>query len=193
MPLSGNEIFVDCGAYTGDTAALLLQAMERRSIDFTGEIFAFEPDAHNFAKLAGRASRLTNCRCFHKGVWDAAGILKYCNSVRGTDSFVVSVAAEPIHDNSFEKVEIEVVSLDEMLHGKAITFIKMDVEGSELPALRGAKQIMAAYRPKLAVCIYHKKEDVIDIPQYIHSIRPDYDLYVRSHARDFSELVLYAV
>jgi FkbM family methyltransferase len=193
MPLSGNEIFVDCGAYTGDTVLRLLSVMEKRHIDFTGKIFAFEPDANNFAKLAEHTARLINCRCFHKGIWEFSTILKYNNSSRRYDSHVASVAKEIIHSNFIEEADVEVVFLDEMFEDTEITFIKMDIEGSELPALRGAKKIISTYKPKLAICIYHKKEDIFDIPQYIYSICPDYDFYIRSHSLDFSELVLYAV
>ena len=71
--------------------------------------------------------------------------------------------------------------------------IKMDVEGSELDALEGAKQTILNNKPKLAVCLYHKTKDFIDIPNLIHNLVPEYKLYVRHHSFSVNETVLYAI
>ena len=73
---------------------------------------------------------------------------------------------------------IETVILDDFLHGERVTFIKMDIEGAELDALRGASRIIKEQKPKLAISIYHRLEDIIEIPKLIISLRPDYRLYV---------------
>lgn len=69
----------------------------------------------------------------------------------------------------------------------------MDIEGAELPALHGALKIIKRDKPTLAICVYHKREDLITIPQYIKKIVPEYKLYLRVHYAYASELVLYAV
>lgn len=74
-----------------------------------------------------------------------------------------------------------------------MTFIKMDIEGAELEALHGCRDTIIKYRPKLAICVYHKPEDIIEIPSYIHEIVPEYKLYLRHHSKDLSETVLYAL
>lgn len=71
--------------------------------------------------------------------------------------------------------------------------IKMDIEGSELRALEGAKQLIQKYKPRLAICIYHRPEDVTDILQYIRTLVPEYKLYIRHHAINQCETVVYAV
>lgn len=71
--------------------------------------------------------------------------------------------------------------------------IKMDIEGSELKALKGAALTIKEHHPILAVCVYHKKEDLVTIPQYIKSLCPKYRLYLRNYSRYSQELVLYAV
>lgn len=68
----------------------------------------------------------------------------------------------------------------------------MDIEGSELRALMGSEETIKKYKPKLAICIYHKREDLITIPQYIKIIVPEYKLYLRAHFPYVSETVLYA-
>lgn len=87
---------------------------------------------------------------------------------------------------------IETVALDEFLRGERVTFIKMDIEGAERDALKGAAQIIREQKPKLAVSIYHRPDDVIEIPKLILSLRPDYRLYIRHYSLLSNETVLYA-
>lgn len=87
---------------------------------------------------------------------------------------------------------IEVVSLDSYIKEK-VTFIKMDIEGAELEALKGCQNTIKKYRPKLAISVYHKKEDIIEIPGYIMSLVPDYHFYLRHYSSGFAETVLYAL
>ncbi len=69
----------------------------------------------------------------------------------------------------------------------------MDIEGAELEALQGAKNTIQRFLPKLAICIYHKPKDIIEIPLYIKKIAPRYNLYLRHYSNFHSETVLYAV
>ena len=68
----------------------------------------------------------------------------------------------------------------------------MDIEGSELPALKGAVNIIKRNKPKLAICIYHSDSDMIDIAEWIHTVVPEYRLFVRQHSWEITETVLYA-
>lgn len=69
----------------------------------------------------------------------------------------------------------------------------MDIEGSELEALKGAVHTIQRDKPKLAICIYHKPEDMTEIPLYIKSLVPEYKFYVRHHSNCWTDTVLYAV
>lgn len=76
---------------------------------------------------------------------------------------------------------------------EAPTFIKMDIEGAEKEALIGAEQIIRCHKPKLAICVYHKPEDIYVLPELINSFREDYRFYLRHYSNTIYETVLYAV
>lgn len=88
--------------------------------------------------------------------------------------------------------EIEVTSLDDTITGK-VSFIKMDIKGSEIPALRGGERVIRENKPKLAVCVYHLEEDLWEIPLLIKQLAPEYKIYMRQHFEELDwETVCYA-
>lgn len=95
---------------------------------------------------------------------------------------------------SLEGKEVDCDSLDNLLKGETVDFIKMDIEGAERMALLGASNTIGNHKPILAVCIYHKPEDFFDIPLLIEEMVPDeYCYYVRQYRYGQSETVLYAL
>jgi hypothetical protein len=94
-------------------------------------------------------------------------------------------------------ITINAIALDDFFNGKLEhempTFIKLDIEGAEREALLGAKNIIAKYKPKLAICAYHKPEDVYELAETIASIRSDYNFVLRQHENGVLETILYAV
>jgi FkbM family methyltransferase len=74
-----------------------------------------------------------------------------------------------------------------------VDFIKMDIEGAELNALRGAEATLKKFKPRLAICVYHKRDDMITIPRYLNSLGIGYDLYMNHYSIHSEETVLFAV
>lgn len=180
-----NEItrggYIDCGAYTGDTV--------EKFITWSGgnykKIFAIEADPDNFAKLEKfvREKNYKDVEIFNCGVWHEKTQLTF-NSDGNTSS---GISAEG-------NVKISVDTIDNIVGDENIDFIKMDIEGAELNALRGAVKTIEKNKPTLAICVYHKIEDLITIPQFIKSICGDYEFYLRKHLINSDcELVLYAI
>jgi hypothetical protein len=88
---------------------------------------------------------------------------------------------------------IEVDTVDNIAAGKPVSYIKLDVEGAELEALKGAEQTIKTFKPILGISIYHKQRDLIDIPMYLKVIVPEYKFYFRVHKKLAIDTVLYAV
>lgn len=182
VTLEEDEVFVDCGAYDGDTVRSFINCMKAAGISKYEKIYAFEADVKNCQKCAENLSQFENIEVISKGVYD-----KDCELFFDETGTMGSA----INENSTFK--IEATSIDEAVSGRKVTFIKMDIEGAELKALQGAEETIRRYRPKLAVCVYHKAEDLITIPQYIKNLDPTYRLYLRSYWESGFDTILYAV
>ena len=102
----------------------------------------------------------------------------------GTASRIVSYETEYV---------IDTISIDDYFGEGKCNYIKMDIEGAELPALKGGINLIKRERPILAISIYHSLEDFWKIPQYLMMNLDNYRYYVRHHALIFCETVLYAI
>ena len=96
-----------------------------------------------------------------------------------------------VQENGTEVVPVD--TIDHVCASNKVTFIKMDIEGSELEALRGAAEVIRRDKPKLAISIYHRPTDYFEIPFYVKELVPEYRLYIRHHKMVYYDTVLYAV
>jgi len=178
--IDDNEVLIDCGAYDGDFSLALTEVIKPKFI------YAFECDPENFEKLEKNTSHLENIHIINKGCWSEKTILSFSN---------YGTMASKIEGNG--QIKIETDSIDNIVLTSsdvqnAVTFIKMDVEGAELEALKGARNTILKHTPKLAISVYHLREDLVSIPQYILSLNRQYKLYLRHYESFSSELILYA-
>lgn len=176
------ESFVDCGGFHGETVEAFISFLKDNHIDSWKHIYSLEPDYENVLIMKETLKDIKNLDIIEAGAYSKTGKVSF-ESSQGSSSRISDCG-----ENS-----VQVVSLDDCLKGKEVTFIKMDIEGSELAALRGAEEIICKNKPKLAICIYHKKEDLLDIPQYLMSLNLGYKFFVRNYSRCGVETVLYAV
>lgn len=178
VTLSSDERYIDCGAFNGDSIVEFYNAVSGKY----DKIIAYEMDDVNLVALQENINsyNVHDCKIIGCGVGEKHEIIKGTKGMNST-----SYLGHGIDD-------VEVVSIDDTVDGK-VTFIKMDIEGFELQALKGAKNTIIDNKPKLAICMYHKFEDLWEIPQYILSIVPEYKLYFRNYHNSASECILYAL
>ena len=174
-----DEAYIDCGAYMGDTLDEFIKNCPRYK-----HIAAFEPENANFQKLQARYAGKRDVTLLNIGAYDKEGTL----FIKGRDAWV-SVAT----DGRDGAAAIRVNTIDNLGFEK-VTFIKMDIEGAELNALKGAEKTILRDKPKLAICIYHSNEDTLHIAEYIHHLVPEYRFRVRQYNcyPYIDETVLYA-
>lgn len=173
-----DEVFVDAGCLDCETSF----EFAKRCSNYQ-KIIAFEPDERNFkvCEEIARSSFNQRMEVYNWGLWDKEENLYF------KSSFTTST----ISDEGDYKIQVN--KLDNVVNGERVSFIKMDIEGAELNALKGAEQTIRKWKPKLAICIYHKLDDIIDIPLYIHSLDLGYKFYIRHYTNSDEETVLYAV
>lgn len=180
-----NISFVDCGAYIGDTFEALLKYASDVKANvscYTG----FEPDKDNFKKFEDKLENEKNTKytLYPYAVCDRAKELYF--DMLGT-------TASKVENNIQTSIHVKGIAMDDIEFSQAPTHIKMDIEGEERNALIGAQNLIRTYKPKLAICIYHKPEDIYDIINLIHAWNLGYRFEMRVYEDVGIDLVLYAI
>ena len=173
-----DEVVIDAGAYDGATAINFLEWGKGK----VKHVYSFELDPVNAARCEETfkpyADKVT---LVPKGTWDKDAVI-HINATGGTRSGIRGLG----------DTEAYLTSIDNVVKDERVTFIKMDVEGAELKSLMGARNTIIKNHPRLAICAYHKPEDMYEIPGYILSIVPEYKFYLRHYSLCSFETVLYA-
>jgi FkbM family methyltransferase len=182
MQPAPEEFYIDAGCYDGKT---ILDFFE-----FTGgegKVYGFEPDPTCYGNTLDAISTLDGCdvTLFPKGLWSVAGTQRFSSKPE--------VAGSNINDGG--DIRIDTVALDDIVgESDRITMVKMDIEGAELDALKGGARAIRSNAPRLAISIYHKPEDIVEIPLFILSLNPGYKFYIRHHVPWLNnETILYAI
>lgn len=175
---SKNETFIDCGGYIGDTTKNFILRNPKYE-----KIIIYEPIKSHFKICQRYFNNNQNI------------ILK--NNCCGKENKLVKMAQDDVssHVSKTGSEFVHMIKLDDDLLNIHPTFIKMDIEGFELDALKGMTRILKEEKPKLAICVYHKPMDILEIPEFIKSINPNYKLALRQYIhrlKSDTELVLYA-
>ena len=180
--LRDDECLVDGGAFDGDT----LRAFLRARCEAFGRVHAFEPDPNSHAALR------TFLACLPA---DLAGRIRPYQAALGAGAGVVHLQAQGDHLSAVGATgtPVPVMAVDDLPRDLPITFLKLDLEGSERPALAGARDTLARDRPVLAVAIYHHPGDLFGLPLLIRDRCEDYRFHLRTHNRFGLDVVLYAV
>lgn len=193
------KAFVDAGCYDCATS--------KRFVQWCGgdysKIFAFEPDLENFSQcqIISEASDL-RIELFPAGLSDRAQTVRFASGEKDC-GFIIDLDAEN-QGTSFQvqlshsaedvksECSIQAVALDDVVKNTEIGFIKMDIEGAELSALQGARDVIIRDRPLLAISVYHRRGDVLTIMDYLHEVVPEYRFWLRHYDIMPYETVLYA-
>lgn len=187
---SDSEVFVDGGFFTGDTAEEFIRVTNGRY----KKIYGFEPDQYVREKMNPNLNN-EKIEIICAGLYSSTGTVSFATTEGSSAASGGNVIGE-VENQSENVISIPTVSIDDFFADKPIelqpTFIKMDIEGSEMAALQGAIHTIQKHRPKLAICVYHKPEDIYELTKFIYDLCPSYKFTLRHYAHYFWETVLYA-
>ena len=188
----GEEMYLDLGAYNGDTVQEFLQLTRGRY----KKIVALEPDPKNYKKLTDfvRQYELKNVTCLQAGVWNDCGSLELTGNGGRQSTFweadrsgfaTQNLSQTGSMKKKIKKQQVTVVSVDTVLGNEHADYMKFDVEGVEKEALEGAAGHLApdgnGALPKLLVAAYHHDEDLFALPLLLWKLQPEYKIYLRKH------------
>jgi FkbM family methyltransferase len=172
---SNDEVFVDIGSYDGYTTQQFLNRCPKY-----GAIHVFEPEPSNMAVVKERLK-------------DYKDIFYYPYGAHSEEkSFALTSAGSASSLCANGDLTINLVRIDDVIH-QPFSFLKMDIEGSELEALRGGSNSIRACQPRLAVGVYHKVDDFWRIPNFVLSINENYKIYLRHYTEGVTETVMFFV
>jgi FkbM family methyltransferase len=180
-PKPGERV-IDAGAFTGESSIIFA-----RAVGESGTVYAFEP-VENHTEV---------CKLnFSRPGYQHVTLFEYAVGDCNVDAPPVRVSEySPGYRASSAEAPVSTRRIDDLVADGSIDrvdFLKMDVEGAEMAALRGAESAIRKFRPKLALSIYHKPDDLFEIINYVHGLGLGYALFIDHHTIFDEETVLYA-
>jgi FkbM family methyltransferase len=180
-----DDVVLDCGACWGETTLYFAHEVGRN-----GKVYAFEFTRENLSVLRANLDLNPHLRSaveiIEHAVWDASGVdISYVDNGPGSSVTTDAIAAAP---------KCSTLAIDDFVETRRldrVDFIKMDIEGAEVPALKGALKTLQRFTPKLAISAYHKPDDLRTIPTLVNELGLAYEFYLDHHTIHVWETVLY--
>lgn len=175
------DVVVDAGAHVGKVTQSFAKACGPR-----GLVYAFEPDSANFSELSKRNGRTKHVIPVQSGIWDSTTTLRFSNTTGSSAGYALAEDGE---------TTVPVVSIDDFFSKdrRPPTVIKLDIEGAEAAAIKGAEKTILKYKPRLMISAYHKAEDLWNLLFQVKKIRDDYKFYLGHHNFYHTETDIYAI
>ena len=177
------DIVVDCGAYTGDT----LSDFDKLPDCTYKKYLALEPTSNHIEKIEQyihENNLIGKVYPIEVAVWDKTDELYFMDSA-GMGGNVTSSGNILVRADTIDNIVKD--------YNGNVDLIKMDIEGSEVNALKGAEETIRRNHPILAICVYHKISDLWEVPEIISKYYDGYKFYLRHHSEGIDETVLYAI
>lgn len=187
------EIFVDAGAYVGDSLEQFIWSVN----GVFQKIYAFEPGGVQFAAMKRRVNRLIaewalkpdSIELVNKGLGSSNSLCKILNSDVLIQTQIDSYTER--EDLNKSLTTIRSVSLDNYFKGERFSFLKVDVEGSEHALIEGAENSIRKHRPRIALSVYHYPTDIFTLPLKCSELNSDYTCALGHHSSQLMDTVAY--
>lgn len=188
------ETIFDGGFYNGIQALAFKQHFKNLK-----KLYAFEPMYEKFRNESYDAllEKENFVKIIPFGLWDEAKEIEFCENTTAQQGSRIRGTKEGDQLRKTEVVvKIKTTTIDETVKRegiKKLDFIKLDVEGSELNALKGGEKTILKDRPQMAISIYHSYNDLLDIPIYLNKLLDNYSLHIDHYSPNLCETIIYAI
>ncbi|GAB6039375.1 FkbM family methyltransferase [Endothiovibrio diazotrophicus] len=179
------DLIVEGGAYVADTTSMYCESVGKRC-----RIYAFEPSQENHRDLLAGIARdgLEEMVVpIKRGLWSSSATLGFRADFHERGAYRIA------DEGGTEEIEVEPLDRFVEREGIRVDLIKMDIEGAEVEALKGASETIRRFRPKLQISIYHCSEHYFEVAHLIKALVPSYRLFIGHHSPTIEETVLYAI
>lgn len=185
--INSDEVYVDCGAYTGDSISEFCRIVKNEY----RKIFAFELDENNY-RLMKEKITIKNGQMYNYGVWDENRTIEYgVGTTYDSKEGICIWKTKMVGNQAIKKAEVR--RIDDILLNEEVSFIKMDIEGAEIKGICGAEKIIKTQKPKLAICVYHKISDFWQVPLLINKLNSNYQFALMHQCKyGLLDSILYA-
>lgn len=177
-------VYVDAGAFDGDT----LMSFVQENLESLNIAIGIEPDSDNFKRMDDAIKAAPDfvqkkIRTVQAALDRQSGVSKFS---------AMHTQESALCDDGNQNVET--VSVDDLLKDESFStaYLKLDIEGAEAQVILGARSLIEAGSVILSISVYHKPDDLWELPILVHSINPDYRFILRSHGCDGADLTMYA-
>lgn len=192
ITLRDGEVLVDGGASNGLSAATFAETCRRRGLA-PRRIDCFEPEENNFQVAKRNTAHLPTVHYVQRALWSTETTLSFVALSDDDPGARLEICGGASLNAAARKTEVRTVSIDAHCAGEEVTFIKMDVEGAETEALRGAEATIRRYHPTLAISAYHKHSDIFRLLLLAHEFCPSYRFFLRHYGFTLFDMVFFAV
>lgn len=176
------EVFIDAGAFDGNSSLGFIEWCKNNGATVE-KIHLFEPMKDGILISKSKLEKLP-VEYYQCGLGKEKTELFF-------EKKAYNLLGSRVQETGTEKIDID--TIDNILKGDKVTFIKMDIEGSEADALIGGMEAIKKHKPKLAISMYHKRRDILELPKLIKQINPEYKLYLRHYSNLKWDFVMYAI
>lgn len=176
LQYTSEEVFIDIGAFTGDTILKFLELTYGKY----KKIMGIEMDKGNYNILSEVTRNMEHVAVKNAAAGAESGRMHFLSGY--SESCVLTEDGDS---------ETEVITLDELSEMQDVTFIKISANGMELPILKGGAKLLRRNAPKISS--YASGKELWELPRYLKELVPEYKIYYRHYGYGRQAMICYAV
>ena len=183
-------LYIDAGSYNADFITTLANRVDISKSEF----YIFEPNKIFYNQIKENLDKWINYEIFNNALCDKDSTMEFMQ-IQSSTSHIIDEKYNA-YKNSIDKKFIDTIQtnkLDTIIKDKSVKWIKVDIEGSEYSMIQGAKETITKNRPTILLSIYHRRDDLFKLQEYLIKLNLDYKFYVRHYSLSVAKTILYCI